>query len=450
MPCMLVAFAPPGSTTKDRCKVQAPFTVGRSSGLELSIADKKVSKRHFHITCADNDFWIEDMGSTNGTFVAGSKLTSRQKLSSPEVIRVGQQVLVFHAEGGSLLQPVPGDRFGLIGDFHIGSLIKNIRAATLSDRHVLLGGPSGSGKELISKAIASMMKNGKERFPVIAHNAARFSSEEEATATLFGVAKGAFSNVSPRPGLIEQAHGGVLFLDEIHNLPERVQRSLLRIVEDGKYARIGETKPRSIDIRFILASNESPPSYSISHDLLARLRTVRVPSLKERVADIPSIFDHLLQKTFERFNLDLQSIKNLLSGDHYEALCLNGFPKDNVRGIVDVADKLATHIAAGIDPVEALANVFFERFSDGPVARRHGRSALDKFPAVSEQDPEEELESLSHYEKNKKLIIQIIKECSGNILAAKRELQARGINCSDRWLRTYCDKWGVPRQRKRR
>ena len=128
----------------------------------------------------------------------------------------------------------------MAGNFHVGPLLLSLQQAAVSGRHVLLAGPSGAGKELCAQALAIMMGAGRKPLSLTAHNAARFTSEEEAASTLFGIGSKVFSNVDPRPGVVEQAHGGALFLDEIHNLPERVQRSLLRVIEDGLLSRIGQ------------------------------------------------------------------------------------------------------------------------------------------------------------------------------------------------------------------
>jgi len=244
------------------------------------------------------------------------------------------------------------------------------------------------------------------------------------------VAQRVFSNVDARTGLIEQANGGALFLDEVHNLPERLQRSLLRVIEDGEVARIGENRPRKVEVQFIFASNAPEPFFGLAHDLFARLREVRVPSFSERRADAPVIFDAVLKKTLQYHALKADDVLSLLRGDHYEALCLDGFIIDNVRGLVDLADRLATRIATGTEPKQAVNTVFAERFGNGPVAKRQSRTS--NMP-----------ESSSHYEKNKDLIISIYRECGGNIAATERRLLAQGVTCSRGWLAVYAERWGL-------
>jgi hypothetical protein len=430
VPVLLVAYAPPAAVTVDRCVVAIAFTVGRGSDCDLPVLDDKMSKRHFCVSRTERGFFAEDLGSTNGTFVGGARLAGRRPIEGACVIRAGRSVFVFHPDGAALLEPPPLDRFGMAGRFHAGSLLKDLEEATLSARHVLLAGPTGTGKELAARAIASMSAKVGAGPAILAHNAARFASADEAAATLFGVGPHVFSGVDGRPGLIEQAEGGVLFLDEVHNLPERVQRGLLRVIEDGETARIGETRTRPAGVSFVLASNQDGPTCGLAHDLFARLRRVRVPPLAERIADVPCIFDAVLKGALSRHGIGEADVLPLLGGDHYETLCLHGFENDNVRGLVDLADRLATRIAAKAAPPEAVTAVFMEHFGDGPVAARYGNKAG-------------EADGTSHYERHKDLVIAAFRECGGNLSATERLLRDRGVRASRRWIAVFLEKWGV-------
>ena len=460
VPCLLVAFAPDGATTVDRCVVAPVFVVGRSPTSDFVINDRRVSKRHIRITSEKDGFWITDMGSKNGTFLNGCRLREKQRLSGRDIIRAGSSILIFHDSAASTLQPMPLERFNIVGDFYAGPLAREISAAAFSNLHILVTGPSGAGKELVARALASILKKMTPNAPFIIHNAARFSSEEEATTTLFGVGSKVFSDVSARPGLIEQAEGGLLFLDEVHNLPERVQRALLRIIEDGMYSRIGETKARRIQVRFILASNASEPTFGLAHDLLARLRLVQVPSLDQRVADIPSIFLAVLKNATVECGVNFDQLTSALHTDLFETLCVDGFKTDNVRGMIVVADKVASYLTMGVAPERALAAVFLDRFKHNPVVKRVKGEAgivpqqgategigldLMKFD-VDSLDFENVFET-SHYEQHKNIIISVFRQAGGNVSAAIRALNANGIHCSRRWLDSYLDRWGVERRR---
>jgi len=432
VPGLLVAYAPSSAVTVDRCLVPDPFIMGRSSECHLAVRDDKVSKRHFRIMRNDDGFFIEDLGSRNGTFVDGAPVIAKTLLGGSSVIRAGDAVLVFLEDITPFMEAPGMDRCGMAGRFHTPMLLEMLHDASLSSRHLLLAGPTGTGKELAAQALAKL--TGKRGAPskLIAFNAAKFTNEEEATTTLFGVAARVFSNVDARAGLIEEAHGGILFLDEVHNLPSRIQRSLLRIIEDGCTSRIGEKTTRPADVRFVFASNAEPPEYRMAPDLLARLRVVTIPTLSERVADAPSIFHTLFENSLKQHGKDPSSALACLSGDHYEALCLDRFERANIRGLADVTDRIMTRIRAGSKPEEAVTAVFNDRFRDGPVALRYAHT-----PRTN---------TLSHYERNKEIIIAACRECGGNLSATERLLESRKIHCSRRWLMVYLDKWGVRRQ----
>lgn len=363
----------------------------------------------------------------------GKPLTGQEPLERQAVIRIGRTLFVFHEHGGPLLDPPPSDRFGMAGRFHVGPTIRLLREAALSSRHCLVTGPSGTGKEIAARALAEMMETrGQNCRIIISHNAARFASEEEAATTLFGVGPRVFSGVDSRPGLIEEAQGGVLFLDEAHCLPERIQKSLLRLIEENRTARIGDTLERPADIRVVMGSNREAPSYGLARDLLARLRIVPIPPISERIADIPTIFDHWLQKILDKLSLKIEDVKPEIKARHYESMVIDGFKKDNIRGLIDLADKIATRIGAGSMAKEAVESVFAERFE-----RQAGKS----------NPPSEKEHTASHYHRHKARIVAVYEACNYNLSATERDLLAEGFQCSRRWIRHYLKQWAVYRAR---
>jgi len=436
IPGILVAYVPQGSTPTDRCGVTANFCVGRDPSSDFPIKESNISKRHFQINKKEKVYFITDLSSTNGTFVNGKRLTPGQQepLQSNSVIRAGEAVLVFHEDAKTFLDSSSTDQFNMSGRFYTQPLLKALEQAAISGRHVLLAGPSGTGKELSARALTMMMGEDDNPLMLVTHNAARFSSEEEAASTLFGVGAKVFSDVDARPGLIEQADSGVLFLDEIHNLPGRVQRSLLRVIEDGLVCRIGESEQRRANVQFIFASNAPAPDYELAHDILARLRVVTIPPLSERRADIPTIFNAVLKKQLSQHNIPTRIIRNI-KADHYESLCLDSFPSDNVRGLVDLADRLATRIVTGIDAPEAIVETFSERYGETEMATRYS-----DIPPPAKKN--------SHYEQNKDIIIDAYRECGGNVSRTVDLLQSRGIRCTKRWLAVYADEWGLREKKK--
>jgi two-component system nitrogen regulation response regulator GlnG/two-component system response regulator HydG len=160
--------------------------------------------------------------------------------------------------------------------------------------HVLLLGESGSGKELAAQAIHRLSPRGER--PMVSRNAATFPPGI-IDAELFGNVKD-YPNpgMEQRPGVIGEANGSSLFLDEIAELPHELQAHLLRVLDaGGEYQRLGDAQPRRADLRLIAATNRDPAE--LKHDLLARL-TLRVslPGLGARREDIPLVVRHLLRR----------------------------------------------------------------------------------------------------------------------------------------------------------
>ncbi len=193
----------------DRAAVEGHLTVGRRSSADLGIDDPSLSGMHFELSVLDGEASICDLNSTNGTFVNGFPVRGRRPLPDGAVIRAGRTVFVFHLDGAKVLDRWNDEDFGIVGPYHAASLLRLLLRQTLSYGHVLLAGPSGSGKESAAHAYAALARR-----QILVHNAARYGSEDEASATLFGVSDRVFTGVKVRVGLLEQADGRVLFIDE--------------------------------------------------------------------------------------------------------------------------------------------------------------------------------------------------------------------------------------------
>ncbi|MEZ4294184.1 MAG: sigma 54-interacting transcriptional regulator [Polyangiaceae bacterium] len=186
------------------------------------------------------------------------------------------------------------DASGILGESPaIWALRAEIAAVARLDAHVLVLGPSGSGKELVARAVHRLSSRGKR--PLVARNAATIP-ESLADAELFGNLKNYPNPGTPdRHGLVGEANGSSLFLDELGELPSAMQARLLRVLDEGEYQRLGETSARRTDLRLIAATNRPPEA--LKHDVLARFRTrLHVPDLNDRREDIPLLAAHLLRR----------------------------------------------------------------------------------------------------------------------------------------------------------
>ncbi len=433
-PGFLVAWAPNNAVVTDRFLISSEMTMGRSSRADVQLRHPKVSKIHVRLVRTPDGVFIDDQGSTNGTFVGGTCVRGPTRLSEEAVIRIGGVLFVFHENAQPFIEPAMRADVEMAGRFHVGPLAAQLREATLSPRHVLLTGPTGSGKELAARMIGELIGGGASQAPFVVHNAACFAGEQEATSSLFGVGARVFSGVDARFGLIEEARGGVLFLDEAHSLPVRVQRSLLRVMEDGVSRRIGENRSRDVKLRFVLASNEPPPDYGLIPDLVPRLRVVEIPGLAQRRADIPSIFERLVQVSSARAGLDPGPLLASMNAEHYELMCLDGFPTDNVRGLLDLADRIVVKAPSSAAPARIIDEVLRDRLS----------RQTESVPSAPMEAPEgEQPTASSAYIRCKDEIIATYRRCDRNMAATERVLHDRGIRTSRRWLGIYLKRWAV-------
>jgi two-component system, NtrC family, response regulator AtoC len=169
-----------------------------------------------------------------------------------------------------------------------------------ADVPVLIEGESGTGKDLLARAIHGMSRRASG--PYLALNMSAIP-ENLAESELFGHEKGAFSGAdAARPGFFAEAEGGTFFLDEIGLLPPTLQPKLLRVLQDGEYIPVGSRKPRKANVRVVCATNEdlkkSVQEGKFREDLYYRIRVVplRLPPLRERREDIPLLVEHLVRK----------------------------------------------------------------------------------------------------------------------------------------------------------
>jgi Nif-specific regulatory protein len=178
---------------------------------------------------------------------------------------------------------------------------QQIRKVAPSKASVLLLGESGTGKTLVSQIIHELSTRAKQPFVKI--NCASLP-ENLLESELFGYEKGAFTGaLKAKPGRVEEADGGTIFLDEIGELPLSLQAKLLRFIQEKEFERLGGTKTLKVDVRVVAATNRDLASAvdegAFREDLYYRLNVfpIRVPALRERKEDIPELLHHFLERT---------------------------------------------------------------------------------------------------------------------------------------------------------
>lgn len=217
-------------------------------------------------------------------------------------------------------------------------LLEQAHMVAQSDVSVLINGQSGTGKEVLAKAIhAASPRAGK---PFIAINCGALP-EQLLESELFGHARGAFTGaVSAREGLFQAAEGGTLFLDEIGDMPQTLQVKLLRVLQERKVRPLGSNRDVDINVRILSATHRDLPKamekQEFREDLFYRLNVVslKIPALHERAEDIPLLANHLLRQAAERHKPFVRSF----STDAMKRLMSASWP-GNVRQLVNVIEQ---------------------------------------------------------------------------------------------------------------
>jgi DNA-binding NtrC family response regulator len=273
--------------------------VGSSPDTDVVIRDVTISRWHTRLTPTPGGLEVEDLASENGVWVNGVRI-ERALVPVGAELRLGDVVLQVLDAAEALAARLALPSFhGLVGDSEpMRDVFRQIRVASPTRDPILVYGETGTGKELVARAVHAC--SSRRRAAFVALNCAALP-REIVESELFGHERGAFSGAhSARKGLFEEAHEGTLFLDEIAELPMETQAKLLRVLEGGEVRRLGGNSVRRVDARVVAACNRR--LVDLVHegrfrmDLLQRLRVIEItiPPLRDRTADLGPLSAHFL------------------------------------------------------------------------------------------------------------------------------------------------------------
>jgi DNA-binding NtrC family response regulator/pSer/pThr/pTyr-binding forkhead associated (FHA) protein len=274
------------------------FTLGKDPGNDFVIDYRFVSGRHLKVTRNNNRFLLHDQHSTNGTWLGSARLFEAE-VPFYTALRVGEAEVVLEPVATSSKSAAPNFH-GIIGaDPSVKQLAEMIDRVAPSTAAVAVFGESGTGKELVARAIHARSTRAESAF--IPVNCAAIS-RELIESELFGHEKGAFTGaMTARKGAFEEADGGTIFLDEIGELPLELQAKLLRALESGEIKRVGASRPTTVDVRIVAATNRDLMAASregrFREDLYYRLCVVplTLAPLRARKGDILTLAEHFIR-----------------------------------------------------------------------------------------------------------------------------------------------------------
>lgn len=367
-------------------------------GIDPAIWQKIIGDPHL----IDQEIIVDVSGKPNFFFLSTKPVEVDRKVIGKILILTEKQRVC------ELIQKFTGGQARFTFDDIIGKdqqLLRQVelaRIASKADSRILLVGESGTGKELFAQAIhnASKRKNG----PFVAVSCAAIP-RELIEAELFGYIEGAFtgSRKGGQIGKFELANKGSIFLDEIGSMPYDMQAKILRVLQENEIVRLGDSKPRKVDVLVIAATNrdlmEEVQNKNFREDLYFRLNVVEIiiPPLKERMKDLPWLIQHILRRIGPQLKKDSLTV----SQEALQILKSYSWP-GNVRELQNYLERASILCDDRVIKPEHLPNRLL---------------TYSTFP----QQISDELKTLK--EQEEMLIVRALTECQGNISESARRLQ---------------------------
>jgi transcriptional regulator with PAS, ATPase and Fis domain len=310
--------------------------VGSGGEMRLRLTDPHVSAEHLEVERAAGGFMVKDLGSTNGTWFEGSKIQTAL-VPVGATLKVGESYLRIVPQPEPMeVAPSASRRFGeLVAEsLAMREVFAVLELAARSDATLLVQGETGTGKELVARAVHDASARRDKPFVAVDCGAL---PEGVMESELFGHVKGAFTGAErPRDGAFLRANGGTVFLDELSAVPLAVQARLLRVLEERKVRQLGSDVEKPLDVRVIAASGPNlegrVAAGAFRPDLYYRLSVVSVtlPPLRARREDIAPIVARLLERR--------GFAAGPIAGENLARLTAHAWP-GNVRELRNVVDR---------------------------------------------------------------------------------------------------------------
>lgn len=288
---------------------QQDITIGKKKDNKFILTDTSISRHHVLVKETHGGFLLKDLKSTNGTFLNDVKIHEAY-LKFGTIIKIGHSKIKFIPYDDSIKSyPSEKPNFGdcYSDSFQMRNIFTMLERIAKTDATIILEGETGTGKELLARAIHKNSSRSKKPFLVLDCSAiAKNLIESE----LFGHEKGAFTGANTsRKGVFEEANFGTVFIDEIGELSQELQPRLLRVLENRELKRVGGNRIVKINVRVIAATNRNLAD-EVKHnrfreDLYFRLSVLRIhiPPLRERKDDITPITKQLIKSLAKDYEL---------------------------------------------------------------------------------------------------------------------------------------------------
>ncbi len=321
---------------------QDPVIVGRNPACQIIVEDGKVSAVHVEFTATEQGVKVRDLGSRNGTYIADVRI-GEVCVSTNCTVRLGATELHFEPKRPENVSVPTIPAFGpLVGHSEaMRKIFDRFAKVAPTDLTLLIGGETGTGKELAAQALHLASKRKDQPFIVVDCGSIPPSLAE---ATLFGHERGAFTGaVDKHKSPFHEADGGTIFMDELGELPLEVQPKLLRALSERRVKSVGGSTYKAFDVRVIAATRRDlvreVNQGSFRSDLYFRVAQVKVelPSLRSRVEDIPILVRSMLK------DLGEEDAYERVTNQQLERLMRHDWPGNvrELRNAVAVAYALA-------------------------------------------------------------------------------------------------------------